>query len=168
MKNIKGFTLIELLVVVLMIGILAAITLPQYLRSIEKANAMQAITMGKAVKNAAEMVYLTKGEYPDNLDELDIKYSCPPKFDCSYSKSNMTFTFTRKSGNYFQILYGFDRRAENGYIFTMSDKSKRNLGGLSYCSVKKDDKQGKELCAAIAGNDTLYTVSDDYARYPLN
>jgi prepilin-type N-terminal cleavage/methylation domain-containing protein len=168
--NKKAFTLIELLVVVLIIGVLAAIAIPQYLRAIEKANAMQAVTIGQAVKNAVERVYLIKGEYPDNLNELDIEYSCPQKFNCGYSKTAMTFTLTRKGENYFQILYGFDRRNEapGSYVFTMSDQSKRKLSGLSYCAVGKDDKKGKELCAAIAGNAALYTVGDDYARYPLN
>lgn len=73
MKNNKGFTLIELLVVVLIIGILAAIALPQYFKAVAKSRATEALMITKNVKDAAERYALANNNaYPGTFAELDI------------------------------------------------------------------------------------------------
>ncbi len=60
--NTKAFTLIELLVVVLIIGILAAIALPQYTKSVEKAKIAEAKLMIDKLKKAMVMCTMDNGE----------------------------------------------------------------------------------------------------------
>ena len=73
MKNNQAFTLIELLVVVLIIGILAAVALPQYQKAVEKSRAVQAITLLKSVYNAAKAYQLANGSWPTSFDELAVE-----------------------------------------------------------------------------------------------
>ena len=71
---VGGFTLIELLVVVLIIGILAAIALPQYRKAVLKSKYATMKDIVRVVKYAEQRYYMVNGGYTKNFEDLDIDY----------------------------------------------------------------------------------------------
>ena len=76
-----GFTLIELLVVVLIVGILAAVALPQYQRAVVKSKVGTILPLIKSIAIARQLYYLSNSTYTDDINELDVEM--PPI--CSYA-----------------------------------------------------------------------------------
>jgi len=99
--NRKGFTLVEVLIVVIIIGILAAIGIPQFADSIEKAKSGEA-KAGLGHVQTGEKIYFAEHEMyttvPGDLDiSLSEKYWA---FSITVGTNSLTYTATAtRSGN---------------------------------------------------------------------
>lgn len=69
MNRLKGFTLIELLIVVAIIGILAAIAVPNFLNAQVRAKVARAESEIRSLKNSLEAFFIDNNQYmPMNTD----------------------------------------------------------------------------------------------------
>ncbi len=139
-ENIKGFTLIEVLVVVLIIGILAAIALPQYQKAVLKTRFAEMQTMVRTLDTAMASYYLEHGDYPHALNELEINFdslthntALAQSFDMAdaYVKGDQYGLFTNGIGLSGAILFG------SGYPFSGFITWNREYGfepGKMYCA----------------------------------
>jgi len=142
MKNKQAFTLIELLVVVLIIGILAAVALPQYQRAVEKSRATQAFTIVKSLAEAQERYFLANGEYATSFDSFDIEI---PGTDAIYNG------YARKKTDYFD--FGLNTASSRPFIAMAQrwEKGKVHVDGKGHYAFVKLANDSNIYCILSSG-----------------
>lgn len=106
-----GFTLLELLIVIIILGILAAVGIPVYTGTLEKARAKEALNMMSAIKEAEARyaqesatntflsVTATNSFTPTGSGNIDTSWSTRYwTLGTSASGANCTITATRSGG----------------------------------------------------------------------
>ena len=107
----KGFTLIELLVVVLIIGILAAIALPQYTKAVERSRMSEAIQVLGDLATAQSIYYMQHNTFANgwtgdgSIADGDITISKPSAegkwtVTVTGNSAGATMEATRNAGMY--------------------------------------------------------------------
>ena len=164
-SRLGGFTLIELLVVVLIIGILAAMALPQYFKAVERSRMTEAVTLMDSIVKSQRRKYMQTNDYAGRFEGLDVS----PKGATGREYYTKGDPRTGRGGNGVRIrLYSDGVGAVRDYD-AMSNPLKYAYQLERYYQSDNvtcvgNNQAGEELCADFCGIDTPAVVCCNNGR----
>ncbi len=152
-----GFTLIELLVVVLIIGILAAVAVPQYQKAVWRNRYIQAKTMATSLAKAMEIYYLSNGTYTADAYVLDIELTEITDTSCNTEEKRKT-----SSSCYYNTSWGLCSLLVHGEASCRIFRDgKTFLEYTIYLPHGTTSYKGNTYCFALQGYKGSAVTADD-------
>ena len=161
-----GFTLIELLVVVLIIGILAAVALPQYQTAVNKSRYAGLMPLAKSVKDAEEAQLMATGRYTSNLEDLSVQVPGTIEPENTATGDHVTIELYNGDGNYDFVKATDTRNPANTYVMYFAKSG--NFKGEIHCEAESGNEKAKQLCLSYGPTAGPFTGTDSgYDAYVL-
>ena len=183
MENKKGFTLLELLVVVLIIGILAAVALPQYQLAVDKTEFAKYQSTVTSLKDAYDDYVMVNGKGTKNFDDLSVSlpsdfvisiddkishsYQCRSNdemFCCMSQYVSQTNAYINCGKNDLSVVYYYPLFSYTGAI----------VGRKGSCLAEIDNKRANKLCKSLGVKGSIYRMVHTpmgykaYQKYTIN
>jgi type IV pilus assembly protein PilA len=89
-KKNKGFTLIELLVVLIIIGVLAVISIPNFINQIGKARETEAKNMLGSIARSQQAYHFEKQVFADSLNKLTLNGTFTSKYYNAFDPTDVS------------------------------------------------------------------------------
>ena len=149
----SGFTLIELLVVVLIIGILAAVAVPQYEKAVTKARISNLFSVLTSVKQAEEAYYLENNDYSISWDELALTLPAERHPIYSFILQVPGAWSVALSESKVGVSVG-DTRVPGVTILFFYDNVSHRWKGKRTCYAEMSNNKANEICQYLSGRKT--------------